>query len=107
MDDGSGVMAVDKPRGGKPGDPGEPGFDRVDAASAASMDASDPPAFGGATGVGAASPGNGRHDRIERRAHELWEEAGTPKGQALKFWLRAEAEIDGEALAGAESGVAA
>ena len=107
MDGGSSQMTADKPRGGKSGDPSEPGLDRVDAASAASMDASDPPAFGGVTGVGAVSPGDGRHDRIERRAHELWAKAGSPKGHALEFWLQAEAEVDDEALAGAETDVAA
>ena len=92
-------MSAARPRGGKSGDPGEPGLDLVDAASAASMDASDPPAFGGATGVGAVNPGGERHDRIEWRAHELWREAGAPARRALEFWLQAEAEVDRELLA--------
>lgn len=81
------------------GTPAETALDEVDAASAASMDASDPPAFGGVTGVGASGANADRHERIERRAHELWNEAGSPAGKALEFWLQAEAEIDGAALA--------
>ncbi len=86
-----------------PPSPEELGLDEVDAASAASMDASDPPAFGGVTGVGPAEDIDGnRVDRIRLRAHELWQEAGCPAGGAdLDFWLAAEAEIDG---ASAEQG---
>jgi hypothetical protein len=68
----------------------------VDAASAASMDASDPPAFGGVTGIGSPGTGDvdGRVQRIQARAHELWQAAGSPDGSALDFWLAAEREID-------------
>ena len=77
--------------GGGSAGTGELGLDEVDAASAASMDASDPPAFGGATGVGA-----GREDpqqTIARRAYELWHDAGCPEGRALDYWLAAEREL--------------
>ena len=78
-----------------PPTPEELGLDEVDAASADSMDASDPPAFGGATGVGAAA-GNGgeRRELIAARAYELWREAGSPEGVALEYWLAAEREFD-------------
>ena len=60
------------------------------------MDASDPPAFSGVTGVGSpgAVDGEGRLQRIQRRAHELWQAAGSPDGRALEFWLAAEREVD-------------
>ena len=75
----------------------EMGRDRVDEASAESMDASDPPAFGGVTGIGAGpADGEERHERIARRAHDLWVEAGSPEGRAMEFWLQAEREL-GEA----------
>lgn len=35
-----------------------------------------------------------REDRIRRRAHELWEEAGQPSGEDERFWREAEQEID-------------
>lgn len=70
--------------------PEELGLDEVDAASAASMDASDPPAFGGTTGVGA---GEDRQHAIARRAHELWEGDGRPEGRDLDYWLAAEREL--------------
>jgi hypothetical protein len=74
----------------------EPSYDEVDAASAASMDASDPPALGGVTGVGGTSAGDrDRLQRISERAHELWQEAGSPDGRAVEFWLAAEREVDG------------
>jgi Protein of unknown function (DUF2934) len=73
----------------------ELGLDEVDSASAASMDASDPPAFGGATGVGDPLPtDDARELRIRNRAHQLWDLAGRPHGAELDFWLAAEAEID-------------
>lgn len=73
----------------------ELGLDGVDAASAASMDASDPPAFAGTTGIGSATPDDeAREHRIRVRAHQLWELAGRPYGAEMEFWLSAEAEID-------------
>ena len=71
--------------------PEELGLDEVDAASAASMDASDPPAFGGVTGVGAGS--EDRQETISRRAYELWHQDGCPEGRALDYWLAAEREL--------------
>lgn len=32
-------------------------------------------------------------DRIRQRAHELWEQAGRPRGRETQFWSRAEAEV--------------
>ena len=76
-------------------EPGAEHRDKVDEASIESMDASDPPSFGGATGVGATDAGgeDGRHRQIAERAHELWQAAGSPPGAALDFWLQAEREI--------------
>lgn len=87
--------------------------DLVDEASAESMDASDPPAFGGATGVGTPPPESSDEDPaglagaggfpgddderrrlIERRAYELWDEAGRPQDADQEFWYRAEQELD-------------
>jgi hypothetical protein len=96
--------------GRKPADKEAPprqelGLDDVDEASAASMDASDPPAFGGVTGVGGGEDyGDERRRRISERAHELWREAGAPEGVALDFWLAAERELDaGRGYSGAGS----
>jgi hypothetical protein len=59
------------------------------------MDASDPPAFGGATGVGGtATDDDDRVLLIRTRAHELWEQAGRRGGVDIGFWLAAEREID-------------
>lgn len=33
------------------------------------------------------------HETIERRAYELWEQAGRPHGQAEEFWFRASTEL--------------
>ena len=33
--------------------------------------------------------------QIEKRAHELWQDAGRPAGRDLDFWLQAEREIRG------------
>lgn len=81
------------PARGKSEKPAEPKLDKVDAASAASMDASDPPAFGGATGVGATDDGGEGQERVRRRAYELWQEAGSPSGREMDFWLQAEREL--------------
>ena len=32
-------------------------------------------------------------DRIRKRAHQLWEEAGRPNGSHLEHWLQAEKEL--------------
>ena len=75
--------------------PDDPELDEVDAASAASMDASDPPAFGGTTGIGSEEgAGDERTRRINERAHEMWREAGSLDGRAMDFWLAAEREFD-------------
>jgi DNA-binding NarL/FixJ family response regulator len=36
-------------------------------------------------------------DTIARRARQLWDEAGQPAGKDLRFWLKAEHEILGQA----------
>jgi hypothetical protein len=37
------------------------------------------------------------HETIERRAYELWEQAGRPFGQSDEFWLRATSELSSSA----------
>jgi hypothetical protein len=32
-------------------------------------------------------------NEIEKRAYEIWEQAGRPQGRDLDHWLRAEAEL--------------
>ncbi|MDB5413176.1 MAG: hypothetical protein JWR10_1511 [Rubritepida sp.] len=34
--------------------------------------------------------------RIREKAHMLWEEAGSPEGKDMTFWLAAKVEIDRE-----------
>ncbi|MBR1120865.1 DUF2934 domain-containing protein [Bradyrhizobium lablabi] len=36
------------------------------------------------------------HEAIQRRARELWEQAGRPTGRDLEFWLQAERELERE-----------
>ncbi|RWD61635.1 MAG: DUF2934 domain-containing protein [Mesorhizobium sp.] len=36
-----------------------------------------------------------RQERIRRRAHEIWEQAGRPEGAHMEHWDQAAAEIDG------------
>jgi len=43
--------------------------------------------------VAAEVPMDNREDRIRRRAYELWQAAGAPRGDGAEFWLQAEAEI--------------
>ena len=92
-------MSAAASQGGKPLESTDPKLDEVDAASVASMDASDPPAFGGATGVGVPEDDD-RLERIRRRAYELWQESGSPSDREMDFWLQAEAEIDQSAPSG-------
>lgn len=42
------------------------------------------------------------HKRIETRAYQLWEAAGRPEGdgEAEKYWLAAETELEGEMHSG-------
>ena len=40
--------------------------------------------------------GEGRMDRIARRAHEIYERRGGEHGKAIEDWLQAEREIDAE-----------
>ena len=93
-------MSAATSQGGKPLESTDPKLDEVDAASVASMDASDPPAFGGATGVGTPEDGDDRIERIRRRAYELWQESGSPSDREMDFWLQAETEIDQAAPGG-------
>jgi hypothetical protein len=37
-------------------------------------------------------------EQIRARAHELWEQAGKPKGREDEFWLRAERELSEERI---------
>jgi Protein of unknown function (DUF2934) len=84
------TRAAEPALGAAPPAPDELGLDEVDTASAESMDASDPPAFGGVTGVGGGS--EDRKEAIARRAYELWHQAGCPEGKSLDYWLAAERE---------------
>ncbi len=43
---------------------------------------------------GEKDPAAARRERIERRAYELWEEAGGHHGSHEDFWLKAEAEAE-------------
>ena len=36
------------------------------------------------------------HERIRRRAYELWQQEGRPEGRADDHWHRAEAQLRGE-----------
>jgi hypothetical protein len=38
-----------------------------------------------------------RQDRIRRRAHEIWEQAGRPEGAHQEHWEKATADIDSPA----------
>jgi len=35
-----------------------------------------------------------REERIRKRAHQLWQEAGEPADRHEEFWRQAETEID-------------
>ncbi|MDG4855122.1 MULTISPECIES: DUF2934 domain-containing protein [unclassified Mesorhizobium] len=37
-----------------------------------------------------------KQERIRRRAHEIWEQAGRPEGAHMEHWDQAAAEIDAE-----------
>ena len=37
-----------------------------------------------------------KHEEIRRRAYELWEEEGRPEGAALRHWLQAVDELEGD-----------
>jgi hypothetical protein len=39
---------------------------------------------------GVAAPAQPEHEVVARRAYELWEAAGSPPGEDLRFWLEAE-----------------
>ena len=43
-------------------------------------------------------------DRIRERAYELWRQDGCPEGRAMDYWLRAEADLRGEADAAVPGG---
>lgn len=47
------------------------------------------------------------HDRIRRRAYEIWEREGSPEGRAEEFWERAETSIGAEDAQSADGGKAA
>jgi hypothetical protein len=36
------------------------------------------------------------HEKIARRAHEIWETSGRPEGCEVQHWLQAEKELAGE-----------
>ncbi|MDL2403957.1 DUF2934 domain-containing protein [Rhizobium mayense] len=39
-----------------------------------------------------------RHERIQRRAYEIWESEGRPEGADLRYWQQACDELDGDDL---------
>lgn len=45
-----------------------------------------------------------RSERIQRRAHEIWEREGQPHGRHEDHWRQAETEIDAETGAGTGAG---
>ncbi|MEP9351365.1 DUF2934 domain-containing protein [Xanthobacter sp. KR7-225] len=51
----------------------------------AATPAGDPQATGGLTET--------ERDRIKRRAHGLWREAGSPQGRDREFWEQAELQV--------------
>ena len=40
--------------------------------------------------------------RVQRRAYDLWQAAGSPRGGDLLYWLQAEEEIGGLSVVGEE-----
>ena len=54
-----------------------------------------------AANIGSGKPDNrapvieDRHERIRRRAYELWEQGGCQHGMDTEHWLQAEKEISG------------
>jgi hypothetical protein len=47
-----------------------------------------------------------RDEKIRRRAHQLWEEAGQPDGQDEDHWAQAVREIEGENGSGSDARIA-
>jgi hypothetical protein len=45
--------------------------------------------------LGRCTPGD-REERIRQRAHEIWQSAGRPEGQADRHWSRAAEDLDRE-----------
>lgn len=39
---------------------------------------------------------NCREDAVRVLAYQLWEQAGSPEGDGVNFWLQAEAEFDAD-----------
>lgn len=38
----------------------------------------------------------GCEERLQIRAHQLWEQAGCPQDQSINFWLQAKEQIENE-----------
>jgi Protein of unknown function (DUF2934) len=67
---------------------------KTSEASPKTAKASKPKASGTAAGKPAtARPKEDVHDRIQRRAYELWESEGRPEGREHSHWLQAEHEV--------------
>lgn len=82
--------------GGHPGDSKVPASEQIDDAFA-----QDERGRGKTPGVGVPGSQNNpvtheAHERISRRAYQMWEEAGRPEGRSDEYWLRAEREERGE-----------
>jgi hypothetical protein len=39
---------------------------------------------------------NSREDAVRLLAYQLWEQAGSPEGDGVNFWLEAEAEFEAD-----------
>ena len=68
---------------------------KAEAAPKATKASVTKPATRTAVGTPAAAkrPEEDRHERIQRRAYELWEREGRPAGREHANWLQAENEI--------------
>jgi hypothetical protein len=55
--------------------------------------------------LGSAAMSSDMEERIRRRAHEIWEQAGRPEGHDEEHWAQAHREITATDTAGQQAGV--
>jgi hypothetical protein len=55
--------------------------------------------------LGSAAMSGDMEERIRRRAHEIWEQAGRPEGHDEEHWAQAHREITATDTAGQQAGV--